>query len=138
MIDFVDGLNQLSSGWADAMLRASWQGGLAVVLVWSLCRLVPRIPTHLQCWLWRAIYLKILLAVLLPSSLRLSLLPAPAVPEIPPVRFVGAAAPERAPVRSVRQARLPRAGVVAPARSASRPSGTTWLLLVWGLGLLAV
>src|SRR5437879_3200793 len=49
--------------WSGPMLRACWQGGLALAVVWALCRLSPRTPPRLRCWLWRLAYLKLLLAL---------------------------------------------------------------------------
>jgi len=68
-------LNSLAGGWAEAMARASWQGGLALGLVWVVCRLVPRLPPGLQCWLWRIAYLKVLVALFWTSPVDLPLLP---------------------------------------------------------------
>ena len=35
------------------MWRACWQGGLVVLAVWSICRLIPSMPARFQCWFWR-------------------------------------------------------------------------------------
>ena len=35
-------LEGTSAQWSEAMWRASWQGALAIVLVWGICRLFPR------------------------------------------------------------------------------------------------
>ncbi len=54
--------------WAELLLRSSIQGGVAVVVVWVLFRLFPRIPAHVQGWLWRLIALKFLLGLTIPVS----------------------------------------------------------------------
>ena len=46
-------MNVLLDAWATAMWRACWQGGLVVLGVWSICRLIPSMPARFQCWLWR-------------------------------------------------------------------------------------
>jgi beta-lactamase regulating signal transducer with metallopeptidase domain len=50
--------------WMAAMVRASWQGAIAVALVWIVCKSVPRLPANIRCWLWRLALLKTLLAAL--------------------------------------------------------------------------
>ncbi len=34
-------MNILLDAWATTMWRACWQGGLVVMLVWTICRLLP-------------------------------------------------------------------------------------------------
>ncbi len=46
-------MNILLDTWATTMWRACWQGGLVVLVVWSICRLIPSMPARFQCWLWR-------------------------------------------------------------------------------------
>ncbi|MCE9607329.1 MAG: M48 family metalloprotease [Planctomycetia bacterium] len=48
--------------WATALWRASWQGGLAVFFVALVCRLRPSIPARFQCWMWRLVLLKFVIA----------------------------------------------------------------------------
>jgi bla regulator protein blaR1 len=47
-----------------AIANACWQGTLAFGFVWLLFRLWPRIPARVQCWGWRLVYLKFLVALL--------------------------------------------------------------------------
>jgi beta-lactamase regulating signal transducer with metallopeptidase domain len=77
--DPIAGLNLLAAGWAGAMERACWQGGLAIALVGALCRLMPRLPGRIQCWLWRLAYLKVCVALLWVVPLELPVL-APQLP----------------------------------------------------------
>ena len=66
------------TGWTayllQALFRASWQGGLMLVLVWVLSRTCPRIPAWLKVWLWRLAFFKLLLFAL--PQLQVPLLPA--------------------------------------------------------------
>jgi hypothetical protein len=62
--------------WLQALGRAAWEGGIALGVAWGLCRLLPRLPGTLQCWLWRLAYLRLLTTLLLPAPLALPLLPA--------------------------------------------------------------
>jgi beta-lactamase regulating signal transducer with metallopeptidase domain len=68
-----------ADGWASGVLRASWQGGLAILLAWALVRALPRIPPRLRCWLWRLVYVKLLVAFLWATPVDLPLLPAAVV-----------------------------------------------------------
>lgn len=49
------------------------QGTLALLLVYAVCRLYPRIPPHAASWLWRLAYLKLLIALLFVGSVPLHL-----------------------------------------------------------------
>lgn len=86
MNDWLITLNDFSSAWAQAILRACWQGGLAILLVWCLCRLLKRMPPAAKCWLWRLAYLKLFVALAWPTAIALPLLPAHA----PQAESVGA------------------------------------------------
>jgi hypothetical protein len=48
-------MNLLLDAWATTMWRACWQGGLVVLVVWSICRLLSSMPARFQCWLWRLV-----------------------------------------------------------------------------------
>ena len=72
-------MNILLDTWATTMWRACWQGGLVVLVVWSICRLLPSMPARFQCWLWRLAVLKFVVVLLLPTLVNLPLLPAPSV-----------------------------------------------------------
>jgi beta-lactamase regulating signal transducer with metallopeptidase domain len=61
--------------WADALWRACWQGGVALLLVWTVCRCWPMMPPRLREWLWRLAYLKLLLTLLWGAGLSLAVLP---------------------------------------------------------------
>jgi beta-lactamase regulating signal transducer with metallopeptidase domain len=149
-------LNPLADSWLAALWRASWQGGLALLLVWAVCRACHRLPARAKSWLWRLAYLKLLVALLLATPIDLPLLPARTAPPSPPAQFAGAipllpplelpspafsvsAQPETTPARPAATA-APRA-LSAPSDPALpariRPKAAAWLMLVWALGVAA-
>jgi len=75
-------LNQAASGWSEAIWRASWQGGLAVILVWALTRAWQSMPPLLRCWLWRFVFIKFAVAFCCSTAFELAWLPADAKPSI--------------------------------------------------------
>jgi hypothetical protein len=75
-------LNQVAGGWSEAIWRASWQGGLAIVLVWILTKGWQTMPPLLRCWLWRFVFIKFALAFFCPIALELAWLPAKQQPLI--------------------------------------------------------
>ncbi|MDB5289293.1 MAG: peptidase family protein [Phycisphaerales bacterium] len=79
MIPVIYALNGVASEWWSSMLRASWQGGIALAVVWALCMALPKLPARARCWLWRAAYLKLLVALVWSTPVDLPLLPAKAV-----------------------------------------------------------
>src|SRR5579884_4026259 len=66
--------NGIPGAWASAILRASWQGGAALLTVWLLCRAWAGMPPRARCWLWRLAYLKLLLALVSIAPIRLAVL----------------------------------------------------------------
>jgi len=73
--------NLFTAVWAAALWRACWQGGLALLLVWIVCRAWPAVPPQLRVWLWRLAYLKLLLAWLWTGAITLNVLPS--LPRLP-------------------------------------------------------
>jgi len=49
-------LNPLAASWLAALWRATWQGSLALLLVWAVCRVLQRLPARAKSWLWRLAY----------------------------------------------------------------------------------
>jgi len=140
-----EALRSTSLVWATPLARASLEGGVALLLVWGLCRLWPTMPPALRPWLWRLAYAKLLLALIcmpvvvpvlraaqpmpVPTGARQA--PSPATERV-------AAAIERTLVQApaaIEALRVPPAGI----RLASQPGLRGWLLLAWlvgvGLGL---
>ncbi len=62
-------LNGVADGWGETMWRACWQGGLALLLVWCLCRLLISIPPAVKVWLWRLAWLKFLVMLVIPGAI---------------------------------------------------------------------
>ena len=64
--------------WAGGVWRACWQGSAAILLVWGLCRVLPRMSPRVRCWLWRLAYAKLLVALFWTTPIDIPLLhPAP-------------------------------------------------------------
>lgn len=62
--------------WMAALWRASWQGGLALLAVWGVCRVFSRLHPAVKAWLWRLAYLKLLLTLVWLQPIPLPMLPA--------------------------------------------------------------
>jgi beta-lactamase regulating signal transducer with metallopeptidase domain/Leucine-rich repeat (LRR) protein len=74
-------MNIFLDTWATTMWRACWQGGLVVLVVWTICRSIPSMPARFQCWLWRLAILKFMVVLLVPWFFNVPLLPAHRAPE---------------------------------------------------------
>ncbi|ADB18350.1 peptidase M56 BlaR1 [Pirellula staleyi DSM 6068] len=55
--------------------RASWQIAIVVAIVFTIEKLFPTIAPNLRSWMWRAVFIKLLLLVALPFSFVIPLLP---------------------------------------------------------------
>jgi beta-lactamase regulating signal transducer with metallopeptidase domain len=73
-------------GWMPNLIpnlgQACWQGGLVVLVVWAVCRALPRMPVRCQSWFWRLATVKFLLVLLVPTLIRLPWLPPPPKPAV--------------------------------------------------------
>lgn len=65
----------MPQNWAGRMWSALWQGSVALALVWIVCRVFPRIPARVRCWLWRLGLLKPFLQLIAVPQIDLALLP---------------------------------------------------------------
>src|SRR5690348_4738098 len=74
----IDWINASSDALVSTLVRASWQGGIALLLAAALCALVARRGStgRLQSWLWRLAHLKLLVCLLGVAPVTLALLPA--------------------------------------------------------------
>ncbi|MCW3094983.1 MAG: hypothetical protein JWL77_601, partial [Chthonomonadaceae bacterium] len=132
-----ESLNTFAAIWLETLVRVCWQGGLALALVWTVCRLLPRLPAAGRCWLWRLAYLKLLFALLWLPTLDLPLLPpadqAPAVAfqPSPTTPAEAAIAVDSLPADST-ATDSPRIDVTP----AVAPTVAGWLLLLWTAILL--
>ncbi len=126
-------VNEFAAGWLNALVSACWQGGLAMALVWVVCRGWPQISPRSKCWLWRLAYLKLAAAFLWPVPINLPLLPAPILPsarqrfsESPTARLVPLAEPASPALASP---------VINRQMAPVQLSFAGWLLLGWSIGV---
>jgi len=144
-------VNAFAASWADALVRACWQGGLAITLAWLICRLWHGMPPNPRCWLWRLAYAKLLLGLVWLPPLALPLLSRPSAPPplapaaIPAERTAQTALPDVPPTESAAASALPPAGppvlpaptpLPLPPRRPALPTVQTCLLTAWLLGVL--
>ena len=87
--DWLHAWNEGAALWSAGMGRACWQGVLFILLVWAVCRFVPRLPAGARCWLWWLACLKLLLGLAWTTPPALPLLPsAPRAAEPPAAPLV--------------------------------------------------
>jgi beta-lactamase regulating signal transducer with metallopeptidase domain/uncharacterized protein YoxC len=91
-----------ASVWGPSLLRACWQGALAVAVVAILCRVFRRLPPALRAALWWLSCLKTLLSLAIPGPLSLPVLPGepPAVSAPPSSVLPASYAPAPSAFRS--------------------------------------
>lgn len=126
MRDFVTQLNTFAEPWLETMLRASWQGGLVLLLAVAFCRWARGLSPAVRCWVLRVAYLKLLVAICWFAPIELRVLPAPNVSP-------ASAAVALESVVSAEQSLLPRAQAEP---DSTRPDVATWLWLFWLAGAL--
>lgn len=104
-----------------SLWRASWQGAIALTLIWIVCRaLARRLPADAHCWLWRLGYVKLLVGLLWGGAIFLPVLtPAPSLPPQP--QNTSIAIPMSAPASSAANI----ANVVPPG-SLDAPRSDPW------------
>ena len=126
-------INGLAAAWLESLGRACCQGGAALLAVWIIGRVVPKLAPQAKLWLWRLAYLKLLAAFLWAVPLNLPVLAAKAPSRLTP-----------APARQDAQAPVPIHPAAKPARSVERqlparprplPSAAGALLSAWLLGV---
>ncbi|QDU77959.1 Regulatory protein BlaR1 [Bremerella volcania] len=76
----IEVLTDVIEYWSAAMWRASWHGAIAVSIAWLIDSRWQSMPATWRSWLWRLVFLKIVLA-LLPITLPIPVLPGP-VPHV--------------------------------------------------------
>jgi len=129
---------QTGNPWGDALWRASWQGGLALLLVALATCLWRRMPPLTQTWLWRLALLKVLLAFCIAGGMTLAILPPT------PVRDAGDAAPALHAALPFTPSIPPPAPIIPSVPYKSGPHWSTaaprpmvnWLALLTGCWLL--
>ncbi len=123
--------------WAHAMLRAIWQGGIALSIAWLICRAFTALSPSLRSWLWRLAYLKLMMTFLI-APIPLAVLPAPPSPA--PITVATStdivadvpAGPNFKPI----PAPATSEPVPAPAPAPYRPGLPFWLSVVWLIGVV--
>jgi beta-lactamase regulating signal transducer with metallopeptidase domain len=137
--EWIDWLNHGAEAWAGAFWRACWQGGLAILLVWLTCRLLPRMSGAARSRLWRVAYLKLLVALGCAVAVELPLLPAQRPPSLSPPHAMAGPSHRINPSASV-VSRVPSLTPTGEPRShrpaPTRPGPKALLLLLWLLGAL--
>lgn len=118
------------------LFAASVQSTFLVAAVWTLCRLLPRLPAAARCWLWWLVALQLVVGVLWASPLALPLLPAS--PEMQAVLVPSQ--PLAAPSATAAAALQPSMAQASSSPSAVVPPSFAWswplaLSLLWLLGL---
>jgi len=76
MTEIIALLNHYSTQWADAMLRACWQGTLLIAAIWLVCRALPNLPVTVRYWLWWLACFKLLVGLLWATPITLPWLPS--------------------------------------------------------------
>ena len=140
--------NEWAGAWGSALGRACGQGGLCVLLVGAVCRLVPRLPAADRAWLWWLACLKLTVGLLCVAPVALPVLPhAPSRPPVLlsrlspalPVAFAPKAPPAANSAGAGKISPLPppelAAGGPPLASPHLGPVTVLWLLWLAGVGL---
>ena len=129
----------LLSVWTVRLGHAALTGGLAVLAVGLVCRLLPRLPGSLRASLWWLACLKLVLDLCWLAPVSLAVLPAPAVPSVPILAPL--AAPRLLPTAASIPAAPPEAALATSAESQTNTAApSVWplaLSALWALGVLA-
>ena len=111
--------------------RCLVQSGGLILILWVVCGRVTALPSEWRCWLWRLLYLQVLVAFLWVHPVLLAVLP----PNEPPVVE---SLPHAVALGSGTSGTLievddePMNPPVVP----GSPSGTTWVVVAWSLAVL--
>lgn len=120
----------VSDFWSAALWRGAWQICVAVALACAIEAGWRNMPQSWRSWMWRLVFVKLLVAALLPLAIPLPVLPAPAGasarPSAPVARTIAAAGPAR------EAERLPAEKVV-PNSAAASPAALSWSQLLFAL-----
>jgi beta-lactamase regulating signal transducer with metallopeptidase domain len=125
---WIDALDAISATWFDLLVRASWQGGIALAAVWLISRFVPRVPAGHKVWLWRLAFLKLFAALVWFSPVALPVLPR----QTPPATMVQST--EIIVEADVATEAVPAA--IPPATTPSLLQFPAWLFLAWCAAVL--
>src|SRR6516225_8238545 len=131
-------LNHAAGAWSDAIWRASWQGGLAVLLVWALTKSWQGMPPLLRCWLWRFAFIKFAVAFFCPTAIELAWLPPNG--ESSTVGPAGTDSLTPSLITHSRDKSGPEPTIADMDSLAQWPTSSAWLMLLWlgGIGIFSV
>ena len=125
--------------WTARLGHAAVTGGLAVLGVGLLCRLLPHLPGSVRASLWWLACLKLVVDLCWLAPLALPLLPAPAVGPAPILAPLSAVRPSSA--SKFVKTNLPAAPAAPTAETGPEatalPVGPLAALSIWALGVLA-
>jgi len=76
MNEFFSTIAWMSEAVASGVWRAAWQGAILIPLVWLAERTITQMSPGVRSWLWRGVYLKLLVALVVPGTIGLPVLPA--------------------------------------------------------------
>jgi beta-lactamase regulating signal transducer with metallopeptidase domain len=125
----IETLNELAAASTSSILRATWQGGLAITVAWALVRCWRGLPPRVACWVWRLVDLKLIVALLWTGPLLLPVLPPLMRPELAPTAIAPGLRPSTAggsePVTSL-----------AATPAFARPTLAAVMLVFWLAGVV--
>ncbi len=78
MNEFFESATWFGDAISAGLWRATWQASILIPLVWLAERAFSQLPAALRSWLWRGVYLKLLVALVVPGTIGLPVLPASA------------------------------------------------------------
>nr|WP_282297692.1 M56 family metallopeptidase [Stenotrophomonas sp. PS02289] len=121
---------------SEMLVRLGWtslQSAVLVLLVWAVCRWLPRLPAATRCRLWWLVAVQAVLGLVWSSPLELAVLPAPHVDTAatamqPMLQQATALAPV------VAETALPSSFALVPADAA--PAWPLLLFALWASGVL--
>jgi beta-lactamase regulating signal transducer with metallopeptidase domain len=126
---WIETWNAAAATWFDLLGRASWQGGVALAVVWLISRFVSRIPPACKVWLWRLAFLKLLAALVWLTPIALPVLPR----EGQGISLVEPALPVASIIHETTLENAPTFHTVAEPPTLE---WRVWLLAAWCAGLL--
>ncbi|HVA50270.1 MAG TPA: M56 family metallopeptidase [Pirellulales bacterium] len=135
MSQFLQNFELWGEAWITSLARASWQGAIAIALVWAITRWPRFLSARVACWLWRLACLKLLVALFWIQPLSLPVLPAePAAPVAPETVSSHVALPVAGepPAQAVEQ--FDAARPVVPMQGGPGPFYGGLLLVLWVAG----
>src|SRR3954466_1227800 len=127
MNSWVECLNAVTLQWQNGMVRASWQGGLALLLAWAISRSLSRLPAAAKVWFWRLAFSKCLVAFFWATPIDLPLLKAPAAVSRTELKT---------PLTFNPRIRSAPDTVANATTSRAKITPTTWLFGFWCFGII--